>query len=162
MSSSAIIIDIVILVLAVLMLFVNWISYRNSKRLVGDVRAKWKLHFNLAFPWEWLRLVFLLGSLAAAVTVAIKRPLDIDSFGSLALVCLVLSFFPRNNFIVVGSSGLLDRWIFIPWTAVTDKRLVEDRGRRYLELRISSEPEGGRPEQTKRIRVPGNVSLVLD
>jgi hypothetical protein len=162
MSSSALTIDIIILVLAIAAFAANLISYRNSKRLVGDVKAKWALRFNLAFPWEWLRIILLLGILAIAVLVAIERPPDVDSFGSLALAFLVLAFFPRNNCVVVGSAGLLDRRVFIPWTSVKEKRLVEERGRRYLELKIAAEPGTGAAEHLRRIRVPGNVSLVLD
>lgn len=162
MNSWAVIIDIVILFLAVLVLGLNSASYRNSKRLVGKVKAQWRLRFNLAFPWEWLRFVLFLGSLAGAAVIAARRPLDVDSFGSLALACLVLAFFPRYNFIVVGSEGLLDRWIFIPWASVKERRLVEERGRRYLMLKIADEPGPGAVERLRRIRVPGNVSLVLD
>lgn len=162
MTSTATIIDAALLALAAVLFILNYRGYRARKRLVGTVRAEWSLRFHLAFPWEWARLAALVVCLASAITVAVTRSPAEDPFGPAVILALVLAFFPRNNFVVIGSAGVLDRWIFIPWERITNKRVVETGGRRYLELEITPEDGDSREVRTKRLRVPRDVSLVLD
>ena len=162
MTRTTIILDSAVLVLAVIAFILNLNAYRRSKRLVGRVRAEWSIRFNLSYPWEWLRWLLLLALLAIVVFALVARPAAYDAYWSLAVVCLALAFFPRNNFIVIGEAGLLDRSVFLPWTSIREKKIVEDGGRRYLELKIASGGNGTAIAETRRIRVPANVSLVLD
>jgi hypothetical protein len=163
MTRTAIILDSAVFVLAVIVFALSLKSYRRNKRLVGRVQAQWSIRFNLAYPWEWLRWLSLFGLLGLAAALLVLKPAVIDPYGALALVFLVLAFFPRNNFVVVGEAGILDRSVFVPWTAVRERRIVEDRGRRYLEIKAASGREGAAgPIQARRIRIPKNISLVLE
>lgn len=162
MTRTAIVLDSVVFILAVVAFILNLASFRRSRKLVGRVQAQWSERFNPAYPGEWLRWALLVGVLGMAVALFFLRPASIDPYWSLGLVFLILAFFPRNNFIVVGEAGLLDRSVFIPWSSVRERRIVEERGRRYLEIKVAPGDDGVTPVKTRRIRVPGNVSLVLE
>ena len=162
MTRTAIILDSVVFVLALAAFVLNLRSYRKSKRLVGRVEAQWSVRFNLAYSWEWLRWVCLVGVLGVAVALIYLRPAAVDPYWSLGLVLLVLAFYPRSTFVVVGDAGLLDRSVFVPWSSVRERKVVEDKGRRYLEVKIESGRDGTSPVETRRIRLPKDVSLTME
>ncbi len=162
MTRTAIVLDSVVFILAVIAFILNLSSFRRSRKLVGRVQAQWSERFNPAYPRERLRWVFLIGVLGMAVALFFLRPASADPYWSLGLVFLILAFYPRNNFVVIGDAGLLDRSVFIPWSSVRERRIVEEKGRRYLEIKVASDQDGMTPVRTRRIRVPGNVSLMLE
>ncbi len=162
MTRTAIILDVIVFVLAIAAFFLNLASFRRGKRLVGVVRAQWSVRFNLSYPWERLRWLFLAGLFGTAAVLVFLRPAVSDPYWSLGLVLLVLAFYPRNNIIVVGDAGLLDRSVFVPWSSVRERRVVEEKGRRYLEIKMGSGEDGTGPLRMKKIRIPENVSLTLE
>lgn len=147
---------------AVSILVFNIRAYRQSKVRVGQVRTHWRIRFNFAFPENWLILILVLGYLAVCAVLLVTRPKAIDGYHWLVILMLGMAFYPRFNFVDIGSEGVLDRLVFIPWSAVCERRVVEDRGRRYLELRIVPGPGVDTGQRLRRIRVPKNISLVLD
>jgi MFS superfamily sulfate permease-like transporter len=162
MSKPQVIIDAVVLAAAVAAFIINLRFLRRGKRRVGRVVAQWRIRFNLSLPWEWLRLALLLALIVLVLTLWRTKPLSGDWLGTLAVALLVAAFFPRDNHVIVGTRGVLDRWRFVPWSSVEGRRLVEDRGRRILELRVRPDRTSRNPGGTRRIRVPWNVALDLD
>jgi hypothetical protein len=147
---------------AVAIFVFNLRAYHQSRTRVGEVRAHWTIRFNFAFPENWLILALVLGYAAVCAVLLITKPRSIDGYHWLVILMVGMAFYPRFNFVDIGTEGVLDRRIFIPWSAVNERRVVEDKGRRYLELRITPGPGVETGQRLKRIRVPKNISLVLD
>ncbi len=161
MTSSQILIDGVVLLTAVILFWLSLRKYHERKKRVGTVWAAWSLWLNPSLPWGWVRLAALLVGVGAASFVFLARPLGADPLGGAVFIALVLAFYPCNSFFVIGSEGVLDRWVFIPWDRIRSKQVVEMKSRRYLELEIA--PEAGRQTafQIIRRRVPEGISLDL-
>jgi hypothetical protein len=148
--------------LAAASFIINLGAYRKSRQRVGEIKAHWRVRFNFAFPENWLILALVLGYLAVCAVLLARSPASVAGYHGLVVLAIGFSFFPRFNFVDIGSKGILDRWIFIPWEAVSERWVVEDRGRRRLELRIVPAAGLETNKRTRSIRVPRNVSLVLD
>lgn len=148
--------------LAAVSFFINWSVYRKNRARVGEIKVHWRIRFNFAFPENWFILALVLGYLAVCIALLAANPKSIAGYHWLVMLALGLSFFPRYNFVDIGSKGVLDRRVFIPWQAVSERRVIEDNGRRRLELRII--PAAGLETDRRmiKIRIPKNVSLVLD
>lgn len=162
MSRFWIFLDGGLLILSALIFIVNVKAYRRNKKRVGRIRAQWRIRFNFAFKESRFLLVLLLALLAVGAALLCAGPGLITGLDGLTILCLGLAFFPRYNFVAIGTEGILDRWVFIPWKSVKQKRVVEDRGRRYLELKVTAWPGSQTDDRLMRIRVPGDVSLILD
>jgi len=154
--------DIGLFILAVPVFVHNLKAYRRNVERLGSIQARWSIRYDLSLGENRFRLILLLLLIVLWVVLLSRRPGLVPWVDGLAIIVLSLAFFPRYNFIVVGSEGVLDRWIFIPWTSVRERRIVEDRGRKRLELRLAPEPGSGGAGRVKVIRVPPDVSLVLD
>jgi hypothetical protein len=148
--------------LAVASFFINLSAYRMNRARVGEIKVHWRIRFNFAFPESWLILALVLGYLAVCAALLAGNPGSIAGTHWLVMLALGFSFYPRYNFVEIGTKGILDRHIFIPWEAVSEKRVVEDNGRRRLELRIIPAPGLETGRRMMRIRIPKNVSLVLN
>lgn len=148
--------------LAAASFFINLSVYRKNRARVGEIKAHWRIRFNFAFPENWFILALVLGYLAVCIVLLAANPKSIAGYHWLVILALGFSFFPRFNFVDIGTKGILDRWVFIPWEAVRERWVVEDNGRRRLELRIVPAAGLETDRRTRSIRIPKNVSLVLN
>jgi len=151
-----------LLVLAAASFYINLRAYRKNRTRVGEIKAHWRIRFNFVFPENWFILALVLGYLAVCIVLLGTNPKSIAGYHWLVILALGLSFFPRYNYVDIGSKGLLDRWVFIPWEAVSERWVIEDNGRKYLELRIMPLAGLETDRRIRRVRIPKNVSLVLD
>jgi len=154
--------DLSLIILSAVIFAANLKTLKRNRARLGRVQASWRLGFNFALPGSRLRAVLLLVPAAAGAVWLNSQPGSVKWLDALSFVCLGLAFYPRYNFAAVGREGVLDRWVVIPWESVGEKRVVEEGGRRHLELRLKPEPVGRAEAKVVRIRVPSDVSLTLD
>jgi len=73
------------------------------------------------------------------------------------ILIFVLSFTSRWS-VYVGSEGILLHMKFIPWSNISEKKIIFRGKNRYLEI-SGTFRSGLSKTETKRIPIPKNISL---
>ncbi|UCC40243.1 MAG: hypothetical protein JSV96_01960 [Candidatus Aminicenantes bacterium] len=160
MSTFLILFYIVLLIVAFSIFLYYLLSLRVKKKSLGDIKAQWSLFFNISF---WINRFVLAAFTAYFLWCVYQIASDLRSsngYHRLMILVFILSFTPRWN-VYIGSKGILLRMNFIPWKNVGEKAIIARGKNRYLEISGSFRSPFLETE-TKRIRIPQNVSLDVE
>jgi len=118
------------------------------KKKIGAPVAKWSEYFNFWLPSSLPRWAAVAAYLAWCVVQIATNPGGRSGYMSLLLLGIFLSLAPRR-FVYLGTSGIIRRMEFFPWSEIKETRVVERGRARYLVT-----------DQGK-LRVPRNVPLTM-
>jgi ascorbate-specific PTS system EIIC-type component UlaA len=128
------------------------LKFQTKKKLAGRTYFKWSSKFNLGIPANRINWMIVLVYITATIYLVLTEPIMHSDYLLIVVFILFFIHYPRWN-ILVSSKGILMGLNFVSWEKMIEKKLVENKKSKHLELRWTSDFDQSKTK-FKRIQIP--------